>query len=132
MKKILVMMLAMLTICFAFSSCSSDDEDNECQITKEMVVGTWDVTSVTENGYTMNVTTGNIRIVLRDDNTYSVKFYSNQYIGTYTISDGLIVGTTLDPIKEYFRFDKLNGNKATVNYSNSVGDKYVFQAVKLK
>lgn len=41
-----------------------------------------------------------------------------------------MIGTTSDPITEYFKFDSLNGNNAEISYSNSEGDKYKFKAVK--
>lgn len=55
---------------------------------------------------------------------------SNSYIGTYKIEGNTVVGTTLDPIKEYYRFTSLEGNTATINYSNSTGENYKFKAIK--
>ncbi len=40
------------------------------------------------------------------------------------------IGTTRDPITEYYRFTSLDGNKATINYSNSTGDKMKFRVEK--
>lgn len=112
------------------SSCS-DNDDNDIKLTKEIVTGTWDVTSATEDGQSINVSDGMIRIVLKEDNSYTVRFYSNRYIGTYTIKGNTVIGTTLDPITERFKFRNLNRNRATIDYSNSEGDKYIFKAVKL-
>ena len=69
-------------------------------------------------------------LVLRKNDSYVVQFYANRYIGTYTVKGNSVVGTTLDPIKEYFKFENLNGNNAIINYSNNQGDKYVFLAIK--
>lgn len=130
--KLLSLMMLFIASSLTLSSCSDDKDDNGIQITKEMIVGTWNVTQATENGQTIDITDGMIKIVLRDDNSYTVRFYSNRYIGTYTINGNTVIGTTLDPITEYFRFESLNGNNATINYSNSDGDKYVFKATKTK
>lgn len=130
--KLLSLVMLFMASSLALSSCSDDKDDNGIQITKEMIVGTWNVTQATENGQTIDITDGMIKIVLRDDNSYTVRFYSNRYIGTYTINSNTVIGTTLDPITEYFRFESLNGNNATINYSNSDGDKYVFKATKTK
>lgn len=119
-----------ISSCIVFSSCSKDDDKDDIQLTKEMVVGTWDVTNIFENGQSTDVPSGMIWIVLRKDNSYVVKFYSNRYVGTYTVKGNSVVGTTLDPIKEYFRFENLNGNNAIINYSNNHGDKYIFLAIK--
>lgn len=52
------------------------------------------------------------------------------YIGTYKLEGNTVVGTTKDPITEYYKFTSLDGNNASIDYSNSVGDRYKFKAVK--
>lgn len=54
------------------------------------------------------------------------------YIGRYEIKGNTMVGTTLDPITEYFKFESLEGNKAQISYSNSDGGRYQFKVVKSK
>ncbi|WP_289158549.1 hypothetical protein [uncultured Muribaculum sp.] len=123
-------LMLFIVLNFVFSSCSKDDDNDDIQLTKEMVVGTWDVTNTFEDGKSIYVPSGMIRIVLRKNDSYVVQFYANRYIGTYTVKGNSVVGTTLDPIKEYFKFENLNGNNAIINYSNNQGDKYVFLAIK--
>lgn len=129
--KLLSFVMIFMASILTFSSCSDNDDDG-VQITKDMVVGTWIVTQATENGETINITEGMIKIVLRSNDSYSVRFYSDTYVGTYEIKGSTIIGTTLDPITEYFQFKSLspNGRNATINYSNSIGDKYIFKASK--
>ncbi len=114
----------------AFSSCVKDEVNSGIQITKSMVVGTWNVTSAIQNGNTVSVPSGMIQITLKQNDTYSVQFFTNRYVGTYTINGNSVIGKTLDPITEYYRFEKLNGSNATISYSNSQGEKYIFFAVK--
>lgn len=128
MKKILFM-LALVLPMLAFVSCSDDDEDG-VTLTKEAVVGTWNVTWLQQGGESINVPNGAIWINLYDDNSYSVMFIDNHYTGTYKIEGSTVVGTTRDPITEYFRFTSLNGSIAEIDYSNSTGDKYKFRAAK--
>ena len=123
-------LMLFIVLNFVFSSFSKDDDNDDIQLTKEMVVGTWDVTNTFEDGKSIYVPSGMIRIVLRKNDSYVVQFYANRYIGTYTVKGNSVVGTTLDPIKEYFKFENLNGNNAIINYSNNQGDKYVFLAIK--
>lgn len=131
MKKILYAFVALLATTFMLSSCGSDDDDNGgVQITMEQVVGTWDVTSLQSNGQSMSLTKGMVYITLTSTGNYRTKYLNNTYIGTFKLSGSTVVGTTLDPITEYYKFTSLNGNVATIEYSNSTGDSYTFTAVK--
>ena len=125
-----MLFLALALPMFAFVSCSDDDDDNGVTLTKETVVGTWNVTWAEQDGESMNVPSGAIWISLDDDNSYSVMFLNNYYVGTYTISGNTVTGTTTDPITERFTFTSLNGNTAEIDYSNSTGDKYKFRATQ--
>ena len=69
-------------------------------------------------------------MILSNDGEYIVNFLDDNYVGTYTIDGNTVVGITLDPITEYFEFTSLSGNKAKINYKNSVGDSFKFEAVK--
>lgn len=111
-------------------SCTSDNNEPPFSLTLSDVVGVWNVTEMTENGETKNIPSGQVTIDLDNDNSYQVKFFSNTYIGTYHLSENTVIGTTLDPITERFKFTKYDGINATIQYSNSVGDKYIFKATK--
>lgn len=111
-----------------FSSCS-DNDDNQPQIIQEQIVGTWDVVRISVDGKHLNLTDGEVRIRLYNDNTYRVKFFSNSYTGTYTINGNTVTGITSDPITERFSFINLDGDVATIDYTNSDGDHYTFQTV---
>ncbi|MCI7707647.1 MAG: hypothetical protein MSS21_11875, partial [Parabacteroides sp.] len=69
-------------------------------------------------------------ITLNNDGTYKVVMFSDRYSGTYKIEGNTVIGTTLDPITEYFKFTKLEGDNAEIDYSNSEEDFYKFKATK--
>lgn len=129
MKKLFGMMLLCATMVLSFYACS-DDKEEEVFVTKSLVVGTWDVIWAEQDGESFNVPSGYIYMKLNNDGTYRTTMLSNSYIGTYKIEGNTVVGTTLDPIKEYYRFTSLEGNTATINYSNSTGENYKFKAIK--
>lgn len=120
-------MLLCAACVFIFSSCSKEDG---ISITKEQVVGTWDVIWAEEDGESIDIPEGYIYMKLNPDNTYKTVMFKDYYIGTYEIKDNTIIGTTKDPITEYYKFTELDGKNANIDYSNSVGDKYKFKAVK--
>lgn len=126
MKKILCL-LAFLPM-FVFTACS---DDNDIELTAEQVIGTWNVTWAEQNGEGTNVPSGYITIELRNNGSYKTKFLGNVYVGKYEIKGNTVVGTTIDPITEYYKFTKLDGKYAEINYSNSEGTKYKFKATKM-
>lgn len=125
MKKILFL-LAMLPMMF-FTACSSDDD---VEITTSLVAGEWDVYWAEQNGESMDVPKGYIYINLNSGGTYTVNFLDEYYRGTWELQGNTVVGTTTDPITEYYKFVELDGSKAVIDYSNSIGDKYKFKANK--
>ena len=127
MKKLFTLMLLSATLVMSFSSCSKDEE---IVLTQDQVVGTWDVFWAEQNGESMDVPEGYIYMTIYNNGSYRTNMIYNSYIGTYKISGNTIIGTTLDPIIEYYKFTSLENNKASIDYSNSVGDKYKFKAVK--
>lgn len=128
MKKGILFLFVVLTT-LVFISCS-DDDDEKINLSQSDVTGFWNVTEYATTGKYQNIAVGNIYIQVNSDNTYKVKFLTNTYIGKYTIDGNTMVGITLDPITEYFRFDKLQNNNAEISYSNSEGQKYKFKASK--
>lgn len=129
MKKLFSLMLLCTVCVFMFSSCSKDDEDN-VYLTNEQVVGTWDVIWVEQDGESLDIPKGYIYMTLKDDGSYKTVMFSDYYSGDYIIKGNTVIGTTLDPITEYYKFTSLSGKNATIAYSNSVGTKYKFRAVK--
>lgn len=128
MKKLL---LIFFLLPLAFSACSSDDDSKEeVTLTKDLVVGTWNITQYATDGSYQDAPSMAIFIQLKSDNSYFIKFLTNTYIGTYTISGNTVKGVTTDPITEYFKFESLEGKKAEISYSNSDGGKYKFKATK--
>lgn len=130
MKTKILSVMLIIASCLCLLSCSSDDKEPSINLTLSDVIGLWNVTEMTENGKTNAIPSGQVTIDLDNDNSYQVKFFSNTYIGTYHLSENTIIGTTLDPITERFKFTKFDGTNATIQYSNSVGDKYIFKATK--
>lgn len=123
MKKVLMLLAVLLTAI----SC---EKEGEIELTKSDVVGRWNVTKITEAGETTELPSGAIVVNLSSDNSYKVNFLGDSYIGTYTIERNTVVGVTLDPITEYYEFTAHSGSKAKINYKNSVGDLYKFEAEK--
>lgn len=128
MKKLFSIMLLLTAMCLMMSSCSKDDD--KITLSQTDLVGTWDVTSYATTGDYKDLPSGYIYIKVYDDNTYKVKFLTNTYSGKYRIDGNTMIGTTSDPITEYFRFESLDNGKATIDYSSSEGDKYKFIASK--
>lgn len=127
MKKIIVFMLVLLSSTLCLSSCSKDDDIN---LSKESVIGTWDVTWAEMDGESLDVPAGYVYITLNNDGSYKVVMFSDRYSGTYKIEGNTVIGTTLDPITEYFKFTKLEGDNAEIDYSNSEEDFYKFKTTK--
>ena len=123
MKKILIV----LSVLFFAISC---EKESGFELSKTDVVGIWNITKVTYEGETTDLQAGDFVVSLSNDGKYNVNFLDDSYVGTYTIDGNTVVGITLDPITEYFEFTSLSGNKAKINYKNSVGDSFKFEAVK--
>lgn len=128
MKKLFGFMLLCATMLVSFSACS--DDDNDVILTKEQVVGTWDVVWAEQDGESIDVPSGYIYMTLNEDGTYRTTMLGDSYRGTYEIQGNTIIGTTLDPITEYYKFTSLDGDNASISYSNSDGDSYNFRATK--
>ena len=124
MKKVLLFLFVGLL------ALSCEKEDEGLKLSKSDVIGIWDVTKAVQNGENLEVPNGAIVVRLNDDDTYRVIFFTNIYTGNYTIDENTVIGVTLDPITEYFEFASLSNGKAKINYSNSEGDKYIFEASK--
>ena len=123
-------MLALIVPMLAFTSCGGDDDEPQVSITEFDIVGTWTVTQMSQGGETVDVPNGYVVFNLKSDHNYTVRFLDNNYIGTWKLEGSTVVGTTLDPITERLTFTSLNGNTATINYSNSEGDNYTLKATK--
>lgn len=128
MKRILFSALVLMSMVMAFSSCSKDDE--QITLSQKEVVGKWNVTSYATTGSFEEAPEGFIYINLKSDYSYSTYFLGNSYVGTYKVNGNTVTGTTLDPITETMKFDKLSGGNATISYSNSEGESYKFKATR--
>ncbi len=115
MKKISVLMLAMLTMCFTFSSCSDDDDKFDYPM--ETLYGTWDLTDVQlSSGEWIDLTRwqySEYRASIRfnPDNTYYGSGYFGNGRGTYKASGNTII-TYVDG-EEYLRYTikSVNGDR---------------------
>lgn len=122
MKKFLFLMLALVAGVLSFSSCSSDDRDN-LSISRDDVVGTWETTI---DGYSSS-------FIFESNGSYTVYIGTiNRYIGKWILSGNTVHGVTLDPIDEYFTFEKFDGTNAKIAYRNSKGATYNVSATKKK
>ena len=125
-------LLTLISACLGLTACGSDDDEPSVSLSIENVVGIWDVTNYTKNGETISLPKGVVYMQLKEDGSYFTKFIDNTYTGTYVIKGNTVVGTTTDPVTEYYKFASLSNDIATINYSNSWGDSYTFTAVKRK
>lgn len=128
MKKFFGLMLLFVAMILSFTSCSKDDE--EVFVTAEKIVGTWDVIWAEQEGESIDIPEGYIYMKLKSDGSYKTVMFSDYYIGEYKIEGNIVIGTTVDPITEYYKFTSLDGDIANIDYSNSIGDKYKFRAIK--
>lgn len=126
--KYLNLMLLCAVVSLSLAACSDDDDD--IILAKEQVVGTWDVVWAEQDGESIDVPSGYIYMTLNEDGTYRTTMLGDSYRGTYEIQGNTVVGTTLDPITEYYTFTSLDGDNASISYSNSTGDSYRFRAIK--
>ena len=127
MKKLFGLMLLCATMVLSLSSCSDDDE---VFVTSEQIIGTWDVIWAEQDGESIDIPKGYMYMKLNQDGSYRATMFDDYYIGTYKLEGNTVVGTTKDPITEYYKFTSLEGNNASIDYSNSIGTKYKFKAVK--
>ena len=59
-------------------------------------------------------------MTLKSDGSYKTVMFSDYYIGEYKIEGNTVIGTTVDPITEYYKFTSLDGDIANIDYSNSI------------
>ena len=126
--KYLSLVLLCAAMSLSFTACSDDEED--VVLTKELIVGTWDVVWGEVDGESLDIPKGYIYATFNEDGTYRTMMLGDPYRGTYEIQGNTVVGTTIDPITEYYKFTSLDGNNASISYSNSDGGRYNFRAVK--
>jgi hypothetical protein len=126
MKKFSFFLLVFLSMIFVATSCSKDDDS--VPVTQSNITGFWRVTSFDGN----SVPDGYYYAYFKSNGYYAIKFYDNTYVGTYRIESNTIIGTTLDPITEYFKITHFKGNTITIDYSNSQGGSHSITAVKEK
>ena len=130
MKKFAGLMLLCLAAMFTFSACSDDDELPKGESMEQLVVGTWDVVWAEQDGESLDVPKGYVWASFESDHSYKVQMFDEHYIGTYTIDGKTVVGTTLDPITEYFKFTSIDGKNAEIDYRNSTQERMKFKAIK--
>ena len=123
MKKVL-MILAVVLLAF---SC---EKEGDIELSKADLVGKWNVTKITLNGETTELTSGAIMVELKSDGKYYVDFLGDSYVGTYIVGGNTVTGVS-GSVTEYFEFTSLSGKKAKIDYRNSEGDIYKFEAVKI-
>lgn len=146
MKSFVFSLFVLFGLLGVFSSCDKDDDEEvnkELILSKEKVVGTWDVIAMTEKGGSKEtIESGKVQVIFNQDNTYQINNLNNGFYvkGTYTINKNIITGTgeaTDDEgtiaVQQKFEFIKIDGNKAYLNYYSSELDvAYIFiEAVKL-
>ncbi|MEG0994188.1 MAG: DUF5004 domain-containing protein [Bacteroidales bacterium] len=146
MKSFVFSLFVLFGLLGVFSSCDKDDDEEvnkELILSKEMVVGTWDVIAMTEKGGTREtVESGKVQVIFNQDNTYQIKNLIDGYNvnGTYTINKNVVTATgeaedeeSTMAVQQKFDFIKIVGNKAYINYySTDLDVAYILvEAVKL-
>ncbi len=122
MRKIFML----LALSLIFISC---EKEEDIELSKSDIVGIWNVTKITSDGETTNLPSGTITVDLKSDDKYYVSFFGDSYAGTYTIDESTVIGVS-GSIIEYFEFTSFSGNTAKIDYKNSDGDIYQFEAEK--
>lgn len=117
MKKLFSLMLLLASIVFTFSSCSDDDD---ITVSKESLIGTWNITWAELDGESIDLPTGSAYLTFKADESYRITgFLDYDYAGKYKVEGNTVVCTTQDPIIEYLKFTKFDGNNAEIEYSNN-------------
>jgi len=129
MKKLFLILAALLPL-VAFTGCGDDEDEPKVNISESDIVGTWTVTQMSQNEESIDIPDGYVVFNIKSNHSYSVRFLDNNYIGTWKLDGNTVIGTTPDPITERMTFTSLNGNNATIDYSNSEGDKFTLKATK--
>lgn len=130
MKKLAGLMLLAMVAMFTFSACSDDDDLPKGESMEQLVVGTWDVVWAEEDGESIDIPQGYVWASFKDDKSYEVTMFKDHYVGTYKMDGKTVVGTTLDPITEYFKFTSIKGKNAEIDYRNSDNERMKFKAIK--
>ena len=130
MKKFAGLLLLCMATMFAFSACSDDDDLPKGESMEQLVVGTWDVVWAEQEGESVDLPKGEVWASFKADKSYMVMMFGDRYIGTYKIEGNTVVGTTLDPITEYFKFTTIKGDQAEIDYRNSTKERMRFRAIK--
>ena len=125
MKKVIFSLIALLSMSLAFTSCSNDDDDT-VNVTQTEICGLWGLTSY--DGHA--VSSDDYYAYFKSNGYYAINFGYKSYVGTYKMNGNTIVGTTLDPVTEYFKITSKSGNKMNISYSNSWGYKHTMTVVK--
>lgn len=122
MKKVLII-LAVLLLAF---TC---EKEGDIELSNANLAGIWNVTKITMDGETTELPPGMIMVELKSDGKYYVDFFDDRYVGSYTVEGSTVTGVS-GSIIEYFEFTSFSGNKAKIDYRNSEGEIYKFEAVK--
>ena len=102
MRKVFTV-LALLTMCLSYSSCSSDDEEAKFDYPMETVYGTWHMTEAQISGVVWtDVTDWNMFITFNPDGSYTINDVAGKVYGTYKASGKTII-VYVDK-KEYQRY----------------------------
>ena len=130
MRKFAGLLLLCVATMFAFSACSDDDELPKGESMEQLVVGTWDVIWAEEKGESIDIPEGYVWASFKADKSYEVMMFKDHYVGTYKLDGKTVVGTTLDPITEYFKFTSIKGDQTEIDYRNSDNERMKFRAIK--
>ena len=104
MKKLLFLLMTVLTLGLCTISCSKDEPDFD----RSIIIGTWDITEVFSDGQWIDITSSyyselQASITFKDGGQYYGKGYFGTGSGTYTY-DGKVINTYVDG-KLYYTYE---------------------------
>ena len=113
---------------FGFSSCSSDDDDNDFNYPKESLYGTWKISEVkmsessTYTSWPMKETTA----TFNSDGTYSGSGYFGNGSGTYSAKGNTITTYVSGNVYIVYTVLSLNGSTAELKMKSPISDEVLW------
>jgi len=124
MKKVLLVLFAIIASTMFFTSCKDDDEINE-----ENISGKWNVTQINANGSWSNVASGVMYAKFNSDNTYQSKDHSSIYSGTWRL-EGEVVKCNVSGVYVTYTILDFNSKSGTFEVKEPGYNAYSIKATK--
>lgn len=124
MKKVLLVLVAVIASSMFLVSCEDEDEINE-----KNICGKWNVTQINANGSWSNVESGVMYAKFNTDNTYESKDHSYHYSGTWRL-EGEVVKCNVSGVYVTYTILDFNSKSGTFEVKEPGYYAYNIKAVK--